>query len=372
MANSTKSYLVLGLMSGSSLDGLDIAFAKFDFYKKDISWELLKAETLSFSSSWKSILQELPGYDSKALLRVNSDFGHYSAELVNTFLEKHNVSPDFIAAHGHTVFHFPEDGFTTQIGDGAALAVGTGLPVICDFRTHDIALGGQGAPLAPVADSILFPGFDFYLNLGGIANITFIDKGEVTAFDICPANQVLNHLSEEVGLEFDARGGIAREGKNIPALRKKIDGIPYFSKPYPKTLDNNWIREQVFPIFDTQKGKTKDKLNTACWHIAEEISKAITELMKEKNSEALRKVLITGGGAFNDYLIECIKSSCQQMRSTEIILPSPDIIAFKEALLMALLGALRIENRPNSISSATGAQFDSIGGAIYQGTKKHI
>ena len=210
-------------MSGSSMDGLDIAYCQFQIEeKRKISWQVLKAETIRYPEKWQVRLGQLVHQDALTFAKTHTYFGHYMGELVNHFIKKHKISPDFIAAHGHTIFHYPMDRVTIQIGDGAALAATTGLPVINNFRTHDIALNGEGTPLAPIADKYLFPDYDFYMNIGGIANITCNANGKHVAFDIGPANQVLNILANQLGLPYDDKGAIARKGIVNPAILKEL------------------------------------------------------------------------------------------------------------------------------------------------------
>ena len=369
-----KNYQAIGLMSGSSLDGLDVAYGQFNIEKagkvfKINDWRLIAAGTYSFSDFWKNRLRTLPGGSAKVLMDAHAAFGSYMGDLVNRFFSENNVDKnkiDLIASHGHTIFHEPNEGFTTQIGDGAALAVATQCPVINDFRTTDLALGGQGAPIAPMADKMLFPGFDFYLNLGGIANITCNIDGRFIAFDICGANQILNALSAELNLPFDENGAKASTGildENLFDQQYKID---FFKKGYPKSLSNQWVQENQTIIFSENKNKTENKLFTAVELTAQLTSDAIDLVIKRENLKKGKfKLWITGGGAYNNYLIKRIDFYLSQ-KNIEIVIPEKDIIGFKEALLMALLGVMRLENIPNCMASVTGAQRDSVGGAVYK------
>lgn len=368
-----KVYHALGLMSGSSLDGLDIVYCTIEWQDNTVTnWKLLQAETLSFSETWKNRLSALPTQNGLIFAKTHTYFGHYMAELVNAFLKKHKIKDlDFIASHGHTIFHNPDQRLSIQIGDGAALAAQTGYTTICDFRTQDVALSGEGAPLAPLADRYLFSGSDFYLNLGGIANLSArIDAKHWVAMDCCPANQVLNALANELGLPFDAYGVKASEGQVNQALLEQVANFKYYTQPYPKSLGNGWIRQQVLPLYLAADCSWEDKLATASEHIAIEIATSIQQIIQQENLQKnAYKMLVTGGGAFNNYLIETISAYCNQNIEVETYLPKPDIINFKEALLMALLGVLRIENVPNSLKSVTGAKRDTINGAIYRGYK---
>lgn len=367
-----KTYKVIGLMSGSSLDGLDIAYCEFQVAPKAaqpiLSWKLIQAETLAYPEKWVARLTHLPVQDGKTLIRTHVYFGRYMAELVNAFIKKHKLQPDLIASHGHTVFHEPERMMTLQIGDGAALAALTGIPVACDFRTHDIALEGEGTPIAPAADRYLFSGYDFYLNIGGIANVTCNANGKFIAFDTSPANQMLNLLANEMGLAYDIGGQIARKGTLDADILFRLNELAYFKADYPKSLDNNWIREHVFPIFNTDAIPIADKLHTATQFIATQLGDSLQNIIqKEGLKQESYRMLVTGGGGFNDYLMECIGEVCKAT-NTSVVLPEKEIIDYKEAILMALMGVLRMEHIPNCFSSVTGAKRDTIGGAVYLGT----
>ncbi len=360
-----KKFLVLGLMSGSSLDGLDLAACIFDV-KMDatgvprIAWKMLACETMPFSSEWAKQLQDAPHFSAKELLEIHQSFGKYLGEQCHIFIKKNKLKPDFISSHGHTVFHHPERGFTCQIGDGAAIAAMTKLPVVADFRTMDIALGGQGTPIAPAADKYLFPGYDFYLNIGGISNITTTLNQNLIAFDIAPANQALNFLAQQVGLAYDKDGLLAAKGKVNLELKAALDSLDYFTQAYPKSLDNQWIKQHYSSIFQQYNCSIPDKLCTACHQQAEQISQTVHELQKLEHKKQY-SMLVTGGGAFNSFLMAKIK----EKSGLEIVLPSPEIIGFKEAVLMGLMGVLRWLEIPNCFASVTGAERDSIGGGIY-------
>jgi len=374
----TTTYHAIGLMSGSSLDGLDMAYCSFTLSENetalaDISWKLLKAETIPFSDKWVSRLANLPTQNALDFSKTHTYFGHYMAELVNDFLRKHPVDPDFIASHGHTIFHYPEKLMTVQIGDGAALAAKTGYPVICDFRTHDIALEGEGTPIAPAADRYLFKDYDFLLNIGGIANITLNNPKGPTAFDIGPANQVLNMLAQQADQPYDKDGLLATAGKVNNNLLELLNHNDYFDTQPPKSLDNQWIQTEVFPVYQNHKASINDQLHTACQQLAEQTAKAIDYLiLKEALNKDRYKLLATGGGALNLFLIKCIREQVNKKYSIDLEVPHLDIVLYKEAILMGLMGVLRVANIPNCFSSVTGAAMDTVGGAIYQGIRRKI
>lgn len=360
-------------MSGSSLDGLDIAYCRLEtawegglFFVKN--WELLLADTLPFSEDWQTRLRQLPSATALDFCSAHADFGHCLGDLVNQFLAKNSLSAtsvDLIASHGHTIFHEPARGFTVQIGDGAALAASTGCIVACDFRTSDVALGGQGAPLAPMADKVLFPGYDFYLNIGGIANIT-CDVGQgsrFVAFDVCGANQALNALANLVGLPFDVDGKMAASGQLDPVLFEKINGQAFFQKSFPKSLSNQWVQQHLTAECLQATSPVADRLNTVCEHIAIQLERSVRQVLEsERLAKGKYLLLATGGGVFNGYLMQCIQRHLQEV---EVIVPTQNVVKFKEALLMALLGVMRLEGAPNCIASVTGASRDAVGGAVF-------
>lgn len=361
------TYRVIGLMSGSSLDGLDIADCQFmiNDAHEILSWEILRGETIAYSQDWQDRLKNLPQASALTLAQTDVAFGELIGTMTKSFMDKYQVKPDFIASHGHTVFHFPEQKLSLQIGDGAAIAAATSCRVLCDFRTQDMALGGQGAPLAPTADQYLFGEYDCCLNLGGIANISVKTPKGYVAFDICGANQILNALVEPLGMEYDDDGRIAAKGQLLPDLWAAAYQLDFFSQEYPKSLGNDWVQAQQVQAFVNHEGQLADKLHTATRLIAQLIADHIKKVrIKEQLDQASISLLITGGGAFNSFLIECIQAACGPQ--VDIQIPSPTVIGFKEALLMALMGVLRMRQQPNCLATVTGALHDSINGALYE------
>lgn len=377
---SSKIYKAIGLMSGSSLDGVDIAFCSFEVQRSGVGerlivkdWQILEAETIPFSEKWKVRLSQLPDQNALIFAKTHTYLGHYLGAMLNDFIHRHQIEPHFIASHGHTIFHNPEERLTIQIGDGAAIAALTGFPVISNFRNQDIAINGEGAPVAPIVDKYLLAGHDFYLNLGGIANITSILPNKIIAFDICPANQLLNFLANQLGLEYDEGGQIAATGKIQEELLTIFNQADFYKKSYPKSLDNAWSKTAILNKLEQNSTAIPDQLCTLVEHIAYQISIAIQQIIKKENLQKKNySILVTGGGAFNTFFIERLKANCQSIGNVEIVLPDSTIIQFKEAILMAWMGVLRIENIPNVMKTVTGADRDSINGAIHQGWKKVI
>ncbi len=360
-----NSYRVIGLMSGSSLDGLDIAYCEFAEEEGSWSFKILQTAVVAFSAEGIQRIKSLPTSSAKEIAQAHSSLGNYFGNCVHEFIQKNSLQNkvDFIASHGHTIFHFPQKGFTTQIGDGAAIAAQTNLAVVCDFRSADIANDGQGTPIVPIGDQLLFADYKFCLNIGGIANISCKTETGIVAFDICAANQVLNFLANTFDKEYDARGEIASRGKLDADLFTKLNAVNFYSQPFPKSLDNSFSREIILPILDESPISAEDKMRTYVEHIAFQIANHIQRIIKkEKISLSPEdKILITGGGAFNTFLVQRIKA---QTKLT-IEIPNEELVKFKEALVIAFMGVLRKRNEVNVLKSVTGARKDTVGGAVY-------
>lgn len=347
-------YRVAGLMSGTSLDGVDIACCYLREENGHWEYSIVKAETFPYSLEWKSRLQQLPQAGGMELAHAHADYGHFLGNLVRIFLAQHNLEVDLVASHGHTIFHQPQHGFTCQIGDGAAIAAECHLPVIADFRTLDIALGGQGAPLVPLGDHILFSEYSRCLNIGGFANISFDNEGRRLAFDICPANIILNYLSEKLGLPYDRDGLLAASGQVIGSLLLQLNEIEYYRLPPPKSLGREWVENSILPLLNTNEFSVYDVLRTATEHIAVQLAKAI-------GTKSGQQVLITGGGAFNAFLLQRLGARSD----ATMVVPDPVLVNFKEALVFALLGVLRLRGESNCLADVTGARENASGGALF-------
>ncbi|KIC63663.1 anhydro-N-acetylmuramic acid kinase [Chryseobacterium taiwanense] len=342
-------FQAIGLMSGTSLDGLDICFAKFE---KQNSWnfEIRKAETIPYSKTLEDQLKNSIYLSSEQLLELNSEYGFYLGKTVKNFIEKHQIENiDLIASHGHTVFHQPQKKFTLQIGDGRALKLETELPVIYDFRSQDVLMGGNGAPLVPIGDELLFSQYDACLNLGGFSNISLKINNRRIAFDIAPVNIILNKLVQQFNKNFDENGDLARSGKINSELLFQLNSLEFYQRSYPKSLGIEWCNENIFPLFENIEAL--DVLATFTEHVAQQISNVF-------NENHLNNVLCTGGGTFNQYLIEKISSKT----NTEIIIPKKELIEYKEALIFAFMGVLKLNNEINVLSSATGSSHDHSSG----------
>lgn len=358
-------YRAIGLMSGSSLDGLDIVFAEFSEQAGKWSYEIKAADCYAFEDGWTEKLagaRSLPAYD---YLLLHSQFGKYIGEQVNKFIDQYHLhhQVQLVASHGHTVYHAPSKGMTAQLGDGAAIAATTGINVVSDLRAIDIALGGQGAPIVPMGEKLLFPDQPLLLNIGGIANISWRSNNHYIAFDICPANRVLNLLSGLKGKDYDRNGEMASSGQLIPELLEKLNSLEYYRQAPPKSLANEFGTETVYSLLP--KDRVEDALGTYVAHIAYQIRIAIEKLLGGV-SERPAQLMITGGGAHNAYLVEAIREELEPLGITPLV-PEKNIVDYKEALVMALLGILRWREQNTVMSSVTGARRDSIGGAVWIG-----
>jgi len=361
-----ESYKVIGLMSGTSLDGVDIALCEFiNIQEQKWQYDVLFAKTYPYDISWQENLANLHKKDALTYIQTDINYAKLLAELVKQFCAEFNCDTEIIASHGHTIFHNPVNGFTSQIGNGAFLAALTKRIVVSDFRSLDVALNGQGAPLVPVGDKLLFSTFDYCLNLGGFANISFDVDNERYAFDVCPANIILNYIFKKIpskdlqNQHFDKGGELASKGNFNIELCEKLNNLPYYSLPYPKSLGREWLEDEFLPVLNSFEISLMDKLHTINKHIAFQIAKVLN-----KGNDG--KVLISGGGAYNNFLISCIK---QLVKSKEIIIPDSSTIEFKEALIFAFLGLLRYLEQINCLKSVTGASGNSCTGAIYLGNK---
>jgi len=342
-------------MSGTSLDGVDIAYCEFT---KNTTWtyDIIHSQTFEYNDQWKEILSLAEESSALDLARSDVFLGQLFGNLTNAFIDFHQINKDdldAISSHGHTIFHQPELSLTTQIGNGAQIAALTGIKTICDFRTTDVALGGQGAPLVPIGDSLLFSEFDYCLNLGGIANISFQEKGQRISFDIGLANIVGNFLCRHLEAGYDKGGELAKSGKIDNSLLTKMNELEYFYLNSPKSLGKEFFNTQFQPLLDQSKSNLADKLHTFGVHLGMQIGKHINH----------GNCLVTGGGAYNEFWMEQINLQSKG----KITLPTPQIIDFKEALLFAFLGALRLEEEINALKSVTGASKNSCGGCIYLG-----
>lgn len=354
---SKAEVFVIGVMSGTSLDGIDLVYVKFlkNSYQ---DFKILHSETISYSKKWKARLQDAINFSSDALEELNIEYGELLGNVIHEFIGKNQLANiDFIASHGHTVLHQPKKGITLQVGDGQTIANSTNQKVICDFRTQDVQLGGQGAPLVPIGDELLFSEYDFCLNLGGFSNISLKKKGKRIAFDVCPVNIVLNHYANKLGLAYDNSGNIASKGSINQPLLDALNSLEFYKKEAPKSLGLEWVQEKIFPLIADFDIETSTILRTFVEHAAIQIGSVICQ----NNS-----ILITGGGVFNSFLIERI----EQHANVKIMIPNKQLINFKEAFIFAFLGVLKNEHQVNCLQSVTGARKDHSSGEIFYPNRK--
>ncbi len=357
-------YGVIGLMSGSSLDGLDIVYAELEDSGGTWTYQIKAAACATYSYEWIGKLQNAPQLNAYDYLLLHSCYGKLTGEKVNEFIDDNDLhhKVQLIASHGHTVFHAPQQGITAQLGDGAVIAATTGINTVSDLRMMDVALGGQGAPIVPIGEKLLFKDYSYYINLGGIANIT-ASQPLYTAFDICPANRVLNMLALKEGKIYDDEGAMARSGNVNTLLLTRLNNLDYYKKPFPKSLANGFGTDVIFPLIESFNLTTADALRTYTEHIVQQVVNAIANLQPSAIS---LKLLLTGGGAFNTFLTERLNEALKVFH-IELLIPDSDLIKYKEALIMALLGVLRWREENTVLNSVTGASRSSIGGAVWIG-----
>ncbi|MEZ4792607.1 MAG: anhydro-N-acetylmuramic acid kinase [Gelidibacter sp.] len=347
-------YNVIGVMSGTSLDGIDLANLKFTF-KDRWKFEIHQSETIPYPKNWLYELRELTSLSLHELKKLDVDYTTYLSNVIDQFIEKHQLSNiDAVCSHGHTALHQPQKGLTYQMGNLSKIASLIQQKVVCDFRVEDVALGGQGAPLVPIGDKLLFSDYEFCLNLGGFANISTDYDNKRIAYDICPVNIVLNHYANQLGLDYDDKGKIASTGMIHKKMLDRLNSLSFYNAKFPKSLGLEWVQVEIFPLIESHQLKTEDILRTLVEHISQQIAK---EVNKKQNAS----ILITGGGAYNDFLIERLSSQTNNI----IAIPDKKIIEFKEALIFGFLGVLRLRNEVNCLSSVTGATKNHSSGKIY-------
>ena len=353
-----KNIEIIGLMSGTSLDGLDIAHVAFDFSNEIPKFTLLNCETIAYSENILDKLKFAKNLSVAEMLILDKEIGCFYAANILRFIEKNKINDkkiSAIASHGQTIFHQPENGFTYQIGCGASLAYLTGIPVINDFRSLDVIAGGQGAPLVPIGDFLLFSDqAEAFLNIGGFVNISFKVHNEITAFDICPGNLPLNYFAEKLGFSYDKDGEIAKTGQLIDTLLTSLNSIPFYASAAPKSLGTEWLESEFYALFPKEI-QTEDCLRTVTEHLAIQIATIL-------NEKKLKSVFVTGGGARNNFLIERLK----HYFNGSLIIPSEKIIDFKEAIIFAFLGARYLRNETTTISSVTGAKIPLSTGTLHK------
>ncbi len=340
-------------MSGTSLDGVDVVRVEFNL-RECWTYKILEAATHPYPKEWERRLSNAMDLSEEKISLLNEDYTAFLAKLLRPYTQS-SVHPkvNFVSSHGHTLFHKPERGVTLQIGNLPSLAAALKTKVICDFRVADVALGGQGAPLVPGGEVHLFSTHAACLNLGGFANITRLDKNPIQAYDLCGVNIVLNHWANKLGLLYDNKGEIARKGKLIPELKAKLDRLPFYAQAPPKSLGKEWVLSDVLPLMEQYASEgIPNLLHTYVVHAAGIIKEHLP-----KNE----KTLVTGGGTYHSFLLDCLN----QNTLCQLVVPSATLIDFKEALIFAFLGVLRLREENNCLSSVTGASCDHSSGKIF-------
>ena len=356
-------------MSGSSLDGLDIVFVELE--EKGGKWThtILEADCIPYDEEWSGKLCNAPTLSAAAFVKLHADYGHLCGQMIQQFMEDKKLAfkVGLIASHGHTVFHVPGS-HTVQIGDGAAIAAKTSLPVVSDLRALDVALGGQGAPIVPMGEKLLFADHSFFLNIGGIANISFNGQNSYDAFDVCPANRVLNMIAGHKGLAFDRDGALASQGRIQEELLERLNAMAYYQQPFPKSLANEFGTDILYPLIKATAVLDEDRMATYVEHIAIQVAKSVESIYALRQPEpSNQQMMITGGGALNRYLVSRIANHLAPLGIT-VEVPDLQTVLYKEALIMAVLGVLRWREEETVFQSVTGASRASIGGALWMGS----
>tara|TARA_S200000501_G_scaffold377390_1_gene435607 strand:+ start:257 stop:1324 length:1068 start_codon:yes stop_codon:yes gene_type:complete len=355
MVENKNSYKVIGVMSGTSLDGIDICFATYYYHFGKWEFTFNNSKTVKYDKNWVYKLKNAHHLNEENLLKLDVEYTKYLSNSILQFIDENKINNiDLISSHGHTVLHQPKKLITYQIGNRFELSKNTGIPVVCDFRVQDVQLGGQGAPLVPIGDLLLFRNYSHCLNLGGFSNISIKYENKIIAYDICPVNVVLNNYSRLLGLDFDMDGRISESGQIDKDLLESLNSISYYNSKYPKSLSIEWVENKIFPIINSFKISTNDVLRTYIEHIAIQISNNL----KGDNL----KILISGGGVKNKFLMKRIKELSTE--NLEII--SENITDYKEALIFGFMGVLKICNEINCLKSVTGANIDHSSGVMYQ------
>lgn len=356
------TYHVVGLMSGTSLDGLDMAYCELTHADNGWHFTMPVAQTRPYDDAWRRTLSHITEASGEDIMLADQQLGTWMGQAVREFTEEHRLEPQFVAAHGHTVFHQPGRGLTYQMGNGFALQAACQRPVVMNFRNYDVAIGGQGAPLVPMGDRLLFGDYDACLNLGGIANVSAEVRGQRVAYDIGVANMVSNYFVQQTGQDYDDNGQLAATGRVDQSLLNQFNALDYYAAPFPKSLGYEWVRDHLIRPLKASPLSMPDKLATVTHHATEQIARSIQPLLDEKRPASAR-VLVTGGGAFNGHFMQCLRQHSGE--AIAYVIPDPQLVSFKEALVFALLGVLRVRGEVNCLASVTGAAHDHSAGVVY-------
>ncbi len=350
-----NEFRLVGVMSGTSLDGIDLVFTEIDF-EDPIGYKIIHAETVAYTEKWQSSLENAIKLEPAELNDLDYRYTEYLSGVINTFIKKYEIDlVDAVCSHGHTVKHRPKEGITFQIGNLPELARLTGIPVVCDFRVQDVELGGQGAPLVPIGDRLFFSDHKYCMNLGGFANISMEKDSRRLAFDICPVNTVLNFFTRKIGRDYDENGNMAASGEVNEELLQHLNALSFYKKEAPKSLGIEWVNCEVIPLIEKFSLEIPDILSTFCVHVAQQTANVLDN---DPNSS----VLLTGGGVYNEFLM----GQFRKYSKCEFLIPDAQLVEFKEALIFALLGALKLRGEVNVLQSVTGARMDHSSGRVYE------
>lgn len=350
-----KQYTAIGVMSGTSCDGIDLALCHFRLLPDGWKYRIIRCRTVPYPEIWIKRLTGAQNLNAYEFVKLDHEFGRFIGIQVRQFIKSYPGKIDLVASHGHTIFHQPENNITCQIGHGAHIAAASGITTVSDFRSLNVAIGGQGAPLVPIGDEILFSEYNACLNLGGFSNISYSYRKRRIAFDICPVNILFNYYAQKNGKHFDENGSMARSGNVCQELLTKLNELDYYKKNPPKSLGREWVEHKIIPMIDQFNLPVTDILRTLNEHAAYQISKAF-------GNRGRKKILVTGGGAFNQFLLERIRI----LSHHEYIVPDNELVQFKEALIFAFLGVLRLRHQVNCYSTVCGGRFDCSGGAVHE------
>ena len=346
-------------MSGTSLDGLDIAYCHIREENKQWFFEIQQTKSVSYDEEMRLKLKSAILLSATDLLEFNNTYGTWLGKQAKNFIDEYGVEVDFISSHGHTVHHQPDRGFTYQIGSGQHLANASNCKVICDFRMNDVALSGQGAPLVPIGDELLFKQYDFCLNLGGISNISFEYQGKRIAYDVGLANMILNYSTQKIDMSYDNGGELASSGTKNQEMLVALNALAYYKLPFPKSTGYEWFLKEVVPIIENTNDSIENLLHTSIHHICDQLVNEVHKYTTKREST----ILVTGGGALNTFLMKTLQEKLGD--SVKIIISDKILIEFKEALVFAFMGVLRAESKMNVLCSVTGAKKDSSSGVIF-------
>lgn len=351
----TENYNVIGVMSGTSLDGIDLAHITFALLDGKWAFAIHECETIPYDDHWFHNLKHAVTFTDAELSQINIDYTKLLGGVIREFIKKNRLENlDAVCSHGHTILHQPQNGLTLQIGNLPEIAAIVRENIVCDFRVADVKLGGQGAPLVPIGDRLLFADYDYCLNLGGFSNVSFETDGKRIAFDISPVNTVLNFYADFLGLDYDDKGNIARNGQVNLDVLSDLNALDFYKKSFPKSLGYEFVRETVLPLIGEYDIPIEDILRTFTEHVAIQIAAALPK--------KTGKMLVTGGGAYHDFLIERMQFHLPDL---QIVIPEAKILEYKEALIFGLLGVLKWRGDINVLASVTGAAHDHSSGVIW-------